>query len=219
MRMPRAYIVPDNSIVHVIWRCFERRFYLKSNNVKDYVVSKLAKYKERYQIKIFDFNILDNHVHLLIMTSSAALLGAFMRDTNSVIARFVNKKFNRKGYVLDGRYLSPVVDNMNYLFRLLGYIWLNKARATGLDPSLDQYCSYYWRSRGLSHPLLDDYSELPFKIYGAVSEFVKNLLKSFIKEKFKKEEFTNNYMVGPKEALQRHVESLRKRFTSGEDSS
>ncbi len=62
----RRIIFPNKSFAHVYYRCHDRNLFLTPTAIKDLLLSLLARYKHRYRIKIFEFVIMDNHVHLFI---------------------------------------------------------------------------------------------------------------------------------------------------------
>jgi REP element-mobilizing transposase RayT len=190
--------------------------------VKDHLFFLLAKYKAHYQIKIFDFISMDNHVHIFVRASSALNLGNFMRTVNSQLATFINKYFDRDSQAIKERYNSRLVSNTKYLVDLMKYIWLNRYKVNkNLRPEMDRNCSAYWRihkpykfikepkseaekKNNLLAKLLDDYSDLK-EIYIGKSEesFIKRLINEGISslDYLFNELITNTHTIGDAEAL------------------
>ena len=71
---------------------------------------------------------MDNHYHLLIETTSENL-SLFMRQINSNYAKYFNKRYNRTGYLWQGRYSSWYIVEEEYLYDLFRYIEHNPIEA------------------------------------------------------------------------------------------
>ena len=141
----RRQIVEENSYTHVTFRCLNREFLFKADEVKQFIILTWFRYFQRYNIKIFAFILMDNHAHMVIQTPGPEELGNFMRVVNSQIARFVNKFYERDSHALKERYRSPVISNDIYMRRTLQYVWLNRYKIDGKDPKFDPYCSLSWK--------------------------------------------------------------------------
>ncbi len=76
----------------------------------------------RYNIKVFDYCILDNHVHMVVYLESVAQLGGFMRLTSSLIARRINEELVRQNHVLGQRYSSPIITHESYIINTITYV-------------------------------------------------------------------------------------------------
>ena len=86
--------------------------------------------------------MMQNHFHLLIETPDANLSQG-MRQLNGVYAQAYNRRHNRVGHLLQGRFTAKLVDRDNYFLELGRYLVLNPVRA-GLadDPSQWRWSSY-----------------------------------------------------------------------------
>ena len=175
---PRRLILANSSYSHVFFRCHDRKFFLKPPVIKNFLLYLLSKYKRKHGIKIYEFNIMDNHVHLLIHSDSTEQLGNFMRTVNSQLARRINQHFKRDSQAIRERYKSPMVSRGVYLSNLMNYIWLNKYKVEKSKiPQKDPYCSLSWRlgnilpgslfhtneERKLVNRLLDPIDDLPIE--------------------------------------------------------
>ena len=142
MRVPRAYIVSRNDFVHLVWKCHNDDPLLQDNRIKDKIIDLYFANQKKYQIKIYAFNILDNHCHFLIQTSNARYLGEFTRTVHSQVSKFINLVHNRNSQAIKDRYKSPPIRTLTYMNHLLGYIWLNKYKSNSKhNPLNDRYCS------------------------------------------------------------------------------
>jgi hypothetical protein len=71
---------------------------------------------------------MDTHFHLVLRPLDASL-STIMRRINTAYARYYNCRYERKGYVFQGRYFSTVSQEYWYLRNLIMYVNLNPLRA------------------------------------------------------------------------------------------
>lgn len=88
----------------------------------------LGKTCERYNWICHAYCLMSNHYHLLIETPEGNLSKG-MRQLNGVYTQACNRRHNRVGHVLQGRYKAILVEKENYLLELARYIVLNPVRA------------------------------------------------------------------------------------------
>ena len=193
---PRRDILENNSYTHVFFRCHSRNFFFKNKHVKGYLLYLWAKYKSKYRIKIYEFNIMDNHAHALMKAPSPEHLGHFMRTVNSLLARYINQVFERDSQAIRERYRSPMVGTGGYYRQLVQYIWTNRFKVDGRNPLTDPYCSASWRfdpriisvvsdndeEASLFASLLDDHEYLLEPGKSSISKMVKELLNEAIQK-------------------------------------
>jgi putative transposase len=82
----------------------------------------------RYRLFCHAHCLMGNHYHLLLETPDANLSRA-MRPLNGVYSQAFNRRHERPGHVLGGRYHAQVVDKDTYLREVCRYIVLNPVRA------------------------------------------------------------------------------------------
>ena len=202
-------------MTHIIFRCHNRQLLFKENEVKDYILLLWAKYKRRYGLKIFEFIIMDNHCHLLARARSAEALGHFMRNVNSQIARYVNKRNHRDSQVIRERYRSPLISSHDYALKTMQYIWLNRHKVNQSNPLFDPWCSVSWRhnpaiigriarsekERHLLRTLLD-YDDVIYE--KNVRRFVLNLLNDALVRirEFVQGVYTHSHTIGDKASVE-----------------
>lgn len=71
--------------------------------------------------------LMDNHYHLLIQTPHANLSKG-MHNLNSTYCQGFNRKHERVGHVMQGRFKSPFVKNDDHLRELTRYMAMNPVR-------------------------------------------------------------------------------------------
>ena len=222
---PRRLILNNNSYSHVFFRCHNRHHFLKPPVIKKYFLWLLAKYKVKYGVKVYEFIIMDNHVHLLIKSECTSKLGDFMRVVNSQLARKINQHFKRDSQAIRERYKSPCVSHHGYMLSLMKYIWFNRLRVDKTsDPKQDPYCSLSWRL-GNTNPqslyeleedkenistLLDPISELPLELTDTSPTFISKMISKAMKalSSLTQKVFENSHTIGDTEAVRFRGEAL-----------
>jgi len=101
----------------------------------------LSRTKERYGFLVHAYALMDNHYHLLMETPKANL-SQIMQNINTSYTVYVNRKYQRSGHLLQGRFKAVIVDKDRYLVALSRYIHLNPVRAKLVKEPLD----YPWTS-------------------------------------------------------------------------
>ncbi len=174
-----------------------------------------AKYKNKYGIKIFDFIIMDNHIHMLVHAKSSEHLGHFMRTVNSQLARHINIFFGRDSQAIRERYKSPMITNVRYVQNVQQYIWLNRYKVNKTLPDQDPFCSVSWRldlfeilkhfdrsekEDRLLWNLLNSYKQIPGYEEVQEKKYVRDLLNASFSKllEFTREIFENCHTVGDK---------------------
>ena len=92
---------------------------------------------DRFNCIVHAYCLMDNHYHLLIETPEGNLSRA-MRQLNGVYTQRFNRRHNRVGHVLQGRYKAILVEKNSYLLELSRYVVLNPVR-TGLVTSIEKW--------------------------------------------------------------------------------
>ncbi|MDH5740652.1 MAG: transposase [Nitrospira sp.] len=82
----------------------------------------------RFHLRLHAYCLMDNHFHLVVETPEANLSTA-MRQLNGVYTQGFNRRHNRVGHVLQGRFKAILVDRDSYLLELCRYVVLNPVRA------------------------------------------------------------------------------------------
>jgi len=91
---------------------------------------------------VYAFCLMDNHYHVLLETPEPNLVKG-MRRLNGVYTQAFNRRHDRVGHVLQGRYKSIVVDKDTHLLELVRYVVLNPVRAGVVDsPAQWPWSSY-----------------------------------------------------------------------------
>jgi len=83
---------------------------------------------DRYELDCGAYCLMPNHYHLLVRTTAPNLSRA-IRQLNGVYAQWWNRRHERVGHVLQGRFKAQVVQERLYLLAVSRYVVLNPVRA------------------------------------------------------------------------------------------
>jgi putative transposase len=141
--MPRkARITALGVIHHVMARGIEGRNIFNDGEDRNTFLSLLSNCLQRNKFKCYAWVLMDTHYHLLVRTSDQPL-SRFMRRLNSIYARYISKKYCRRGYLFQDRYKSIASQDQHYVEALVRYIHLNPVRA-GICKTLNDLDEYVW---------------------------------------------------------------------------
>lgn len=96
-----------------------------------------------FQVYPCAFCLMPNHYHLLLTTPKANL-SRFMRHLDGVYTQRFNRHHKKDGHLFRGRYKAILVQEDEYLTRLVRYIHLNPVQANLVQDPKD----YPWSSHG-----------------------------------------------------------------------
>jgi REP element-mobilizing transposase RayT len=96
----------------------------------------------RFGVLCHAYCLMPNHFHLLLQPDTNPL-SRMMQQLNSVYSQLFNRRHERVGHVLQGRFKALLVDRDEYFLQLLRYIVLNPAEADLVDdPGAWPWSSY-----------------------------------------------------------------------------
>lgn len=112
------------AIYHVTFRGNARQDIFIDEADRRRLKERLAESAEDYGVRVYLYCFMTNHVHLLVETPQANL-NAFMSSLLTGYTVYFNRRHQRVGHLLQGRYGSQVVEGDVHLLRLSRYIHLN----------------------------------------------------------------------------------------------
>lgn len=153
--MPRlARIDIGNEIYHVINRANGRMQIF--NTQEDYLLfeKSMEEAKELTNMRIFAYEIMPNHWHLVLSPRNDGDLGIFMHHLTNKHTRQVHTTTGTigSGHLYQGRYKSFLIDSENYLLAIIKYVERNVVRAKLVRLCEDwQWGSAWRRINGTAH--------------------------------------------------------------------
>lgn len=123
---------------------------------KDYAmyISLLAKCCTRYEVDIWAYCLMPNHIHLIAVPQARESLGRAMGETHRVYALRINEREKLIGHLWQARFSSYPMDE-KHLLAAARYIELNPVRAGLADNPLDwRWSSARFHVGGRSDPLV-----------------------------------------------------------------
>ena len=121
-------IILEETIYHITQRAPGREvLFLEENDYLRFLFL-LKKIKHEFNLSIFCFSLLTNHLHILLKIKQRNLDKA-MKSLFQSYAQYFNKKYQRKGHVFCGAYRAFLCGNDRYLLVASLYIHLNAYKA------------------------------------------------------------------------------------------
>ena len=137
---PRLLI--DNACYHIITRGNQQQaVFHQEKDYQKYLYS-LRKYKKKYNILLYGYCLMLNHLHLLIEPIDIRNLSKFMQCLNRSYTGYFNKRYQKVGHLWQGRFISKVIVKDRYLLDCIEYVELNPVRANIVKTAAD----YPWSS-------------------------------------------------------------------------
>jgi putative transposase len=130
------------------------------------IVLLFRKARGRFGLHIVEFAILGNHIHLIVEVEDKDSLSRGMRGLNTRLAKRLNRVFQRRGKLIDGRYHSRLLTTPREVHNALRYVLFNaakhRARAgkptrAGIDPRSSAPRFQGWREHPRSGSSTKDF--------------------------------------------------------------
>ena len=124
--MPRSQL-PSPAWYHVTSRGVEQRWIVLDDLDREAWHKLFVTVQRRYGWHVRAWNLLGNHFHLLVYASQPEL-SAGMQRLNGLYAIRFNRRYDRKGHLFQGRFVSRVVEDESYLDTVSEYVFENSTR-------------------------------------------------------------------------------------------
>jgi REP element-mobilizing transposase RayT len=118
---------------HITHRCHKKEFLLKFAKDRRRWHSWLFEAKKRFGLRILNYVVTSNHIHLLVVDSGPDVIPKSLQLIAGRTAQEFNQRKERKGAFWEDRYHATAVERNEHLIRCLVYIDLNMVRAGVVD--------------------------------------------------------------------------------------
>lgn len=185
-RKPRT--ISSTGIYHIILRSVNQHIIFETESDYQKFLYILSDCKIKYDIDIYAYCLMDNHIHLLLYSIPDAL-SSFFQSLGTRFVRWYNSKYTRSGHLFQERFHSCPIENKSHYLATLVYIHNNPVKA-----NIVQYPSKYrWSSfkafYGQKNPLIN--VSFSYDIAGSKD----SLLKFFSSHSINNNTETDSYFV------------------------
>ncbi len=138
-RKPR--IMSSTGIYHVILRSVNQHIIFEEDSDYQKFLFVLSDCKKKYDIEIYAYCLMNNHIHLLLYVPSDKL-SSFFQSLGTRFVRWYNNKYSRSGHLFQDRFYSSAIESEKAFLSAIIYIHNNPIKA-----NMCQYASEYrWSS-------------------------------------------------------------------------
>jgi REP element-mobilizing transposase RayT len=116
------------AVYHIMSRGNARQNVFLDDRDRRSFLEELWRVSDRNDWLVWAYCLMPNHYHLLVETRRPTL-AVGMRDLNGRYSLEFNRRHDRVGHLLQGRYRALLVDRESYLLEVARYILLNPVRA------------------------------------------------------------------------------------------
>ena len=151
---PRASFAKP-AAVHVTLRMAEHVWNLRSKRCFRAIESCFADARGRFGLRIIQFSVMGNHLHLIVEADSSLALSRGMQGLNVRIAKALNRLMERGGRVFGDHYHSRIVRTPAELVNAIAYLLGNYAHHHGWTASHDPFSSAAYPAASRERVLAD----------------------------------------------------------------
>jgi putative transposase len=122
----------EGGLYHVALRGNERKAIVRDDDDRHRFVDALGASVLRHDVILHLYCLLDNHAHLVVETPHANL-SPFMQNFQTRYIVWFNRRHQRSGHLMQGRYGARLVEADRYLLQLSRYLHLNPIRTQAAE--------------------------------------------------------------------------------------
>lgn len=159
----------DGAIYHIIQKGNNSQQLFKVIDDYQRFIALIKKYKDKYSFELYNYCLMNNHVHLLMKVFKKEELAKLTQGIFQSYRFYFKQKYQYTGYLYQGRYKSKIIEKDEYLLECARYIETNPLRAKLVKTLKDyKWSSYTFYAYGQKNTLLT-----PNPLYGAFSNVKK----------------------------------------------
>jgi len=140
----------EGAVYHVTLRGNERRPIFRTDADRERFLNTLSDSIERYDIRLYLYCLMQNHTHFVLETPRGNL-SRFMHRLQTAYTVYFNRRHQRSGHLMQGRYGASLVDEDRYILKLSRYVHLNPVfirsnKSKSISERKSLLSSYPWSS-------------------------------------------------------------------------
>ena len=112
----------NNSCYHLVTRGHQQQRLFAEDSDYRFYLSLIKKYKQRFQMRVYGFCLMPDHVHLIAKAVLPRHLSAFMQGINQSYALYFNAQHQRIGRLWRGRFKSILLPTEYDVMNCLQYV-------------------------------------------------------------------------------------------------
>ncbi len=133
-------IKSSTGFYHIMLKGIDDRNIFLDDHDRNTFICVMVSAKDVGDFEIICYSLMNNHVHMLIKEGEQ--IGQSIKRIAVRYSRYYNKKYERKGHLLNNRYRSEAIEEESYLLNVFHYIHQNPIKA-GI---VGELAAYKWTS-------------------------------------------------------------------------
>ncbi|NQT89874.1 MAG: transposase [Candidatus Omnitrophica bacterium] len=122
-------LIVDEACYHIVARGNQKRPIFKDDiDFREYL-ERVKRYKRKHGFRLYAFCLMPNHIHILGQVANKHSLSKFMQSLTRSYTAYFNHKYEKVGYLWQGRFKSKIINRDKYLLDCINYIEFNPIRA------------------------------------------------------------------------------------------
>lgn len=102
----------------------------------------VKEYQQKYGVDVVSYCLMNNHVHFILVPKNKDGLSRMFNALHMRYGQYKNERMHKKGHLWQGRYFSSIIQEHEYLLRVVRYVEQNPVRAQMVRHAWD----YVWSS-------------------------------------------------------------------------
>ncbi|MCR4689955.1 MAG: transposase [Lachnospiraceae bacterium] len=151
-RKPR--VLSSTGIYHIVLRSVNQHIIFEEDSDYQKFLHIMKDCKMKYDIDIYAYCLMDNHIHILLK-SPPDRLSTFFQSMETRFVRWYNNQYSRSGHLFQDRFHSTSIEDEKAFLSVLVYIHDNPVKANMCRFSSEYRWSSHHAYYGKKDPLID----------------------------------------------------------------
>jgi putative transposase len=127
--MRKLRLLKEGAKYHVSAKINRGEHIFEPDEIKKLFMNIVKRSKKKYKFSLYNFVIMNNHIHFIIYPHNDKSLPRIMQWILSVFAKYYNKINKLKGHTWGGRYWSKIINDIKQFIDTFNYISDNPVKA------------------------------------------------------------------------------------------